>query len=215
MPAKKPADLVVRNETLDEKNQRISRENANKTGRKLPTSAPKELKDFPIAKEAWRRLLREFNSLKAERVDTQDRDLLLDYCMSLQEEDDLLFMRKSAFDDWKNRRDDVETHRKQMKDFGKEQTGQDDWKIMTEELIKLVNKVQAAYKTVLDIDARLDRKRSALLSYQQQMYMTPRSRAGVVAEREEVQNDVDEMEALLGDPVRQFEAMANNGKAGK
>lgn len=116
--------------------------------------------------------MREFESLKAERVDSQDRDLLISYCLALEEENDLVIMLAET---------------KQQLRSGVEGISQ---------------------KTVLDIDARLDRKRSALLNYQQQLYMTPRSRAGVLPEREE-EEDIDEMEMLLSTPVGQMEAMVN------
>ena len=209
MPAKKPADLVVRHETLEEKNQRISAEIANKTGRNLPSSAPKELKGHPFARESWRRLMREFESLKAERVDSQDRDMLIAYCLTLEEEQDLLVMRSAALADWKDRREDVLMHRKHMADYDREG---ETWDVLAKQLLQIVNKVQLAYKTVLDIDARLDRKRSSLREYQQQMYLTPRSRAGVVPERAEEEDQLDEMEKLLGDPTTQFEAIINGGK---
>lgn len=210
MPAKKPADLVVRHETLEEKNQRISAEIANKTGRNLPSSAPKELKGHTFARESWRRLMREFESLKAERVDSQDRDLLIAYCLTLEEEQDLLVMRSAALADWKDRREDVLMHRKHMADYDREC---ETWDVLAKQLLQIVNKVQLAYKTVLDIDARLDRKRSSLLGYQQQMYLTPRSRAGVVPERADEEDQLDEMEKLLGDPTVQFEAIVNKGSS--
>jgi len=209
MPAKKPADLVVRHETLEEKNQRISAEIANKTGRNLPASAPKELKGHTYARESWRRLMREFESLKAERVDSQDRDLLIAYCLTLEEEQDLLTMRAAALSDWKDRREDVLMHRRHMVDY--KENEDDSWDVLAKQLVQIVNKVQLAYKTVLDIDARLDRKRSSLLGYQQQMYLTPRSRAGVVPERADEEDQLDEMEKLLGDPTVQFEAIVNKG----
>ena len=209
MPAKKPADLVVRHETLEEKNQRISAEIANKTGRNLPASAPKELKGHTYARESWRRLMREFESLKAERVDSQDRDLLIAYCLTLEEEQDLLTMRAAALADWKDRREDVLMHRRHMVDY--KENEDDSWDVLAKQLVQIVNKVQLAYKTVLDIDARLDRKRSSLLGYQQQMYLTPRSRAGVVPERADEEDQLDEMEKLLGDPTVQFEAIVNKG----
>ena len=208
MPAKKPADLVVRHETLEEKNQRFSAEIVNKTGRNLPSSAPKELKGHAFARESWRRLMREFESLKADRVDSQDRDLMIAYCLTLEEEQDLLVMRRAALEDWRDRRDDVLMHRKHMAGYDREG---ETWDVLAKQLIQIVNKVQLAYKTVLEIDARLDRKRSSLLTYQQQMYLTPRSRAGVVPERAEEDSPLDEMEKLLGDPTAQFEAIVNKG----
>jgi hypothetical protein len=87
----------------------------------------------------------------------------------------------------------------------------DSWDVLAKQLVQIVNKVQLAYKTVLDIDARLDRKRLSLLGYQQQMYLTPRSRAGVVPERADEEDQLDEMEKLLGDPTVQFEAIVNKG----
>ncbi len=174
MAAKKPSDLIVRNETLDEKNQRISRENANKTGRKLPSSAPKELKGHPFAQAAWRRLMRDFGELKAERVDSQDFDMMVSYCLALEEEDDLIKMRADL--------------RKKLKEGDEDVT----------------------VKSVLDVDARLDRKRTLLSNYQQQMYMTPRARAGVVPERSDDEDDeLDPMEELLNTPVGQLQTMVN------
>lgn len=181
MAAPKPSDLIVRNETEEEKNRRISRENANKTNVRLPKSAPKELKGHPFAQAAWRRLMRDFGELKAERVDSQDFDMMVSYCLALEEEDDLVKMRAEAL--------------QKLKD------GEDD----------------ATVKSVLDIDARLDRKRSLLSQYQQQMYMTPRSRAGVVSELAEVEEEEDDMEAFLKKhlPVVQMEQMVNEAaKAG-
>lgn len=210
MPAKKPADLVVRHETLEEKKQRFSAENATKTGRGLPTSAPKELKGKNFARESWRRLMREFDSLKAERVDSQDRDLLIAYCLTLEEEQELLVMRAAALTDWKDRREDVLLHRRHMVDY--KQSNADGWEVLAKQLVQIVNKVQSAYKTVLDIDARLDRKRSSLREYQQLLYLTPRSRAGVVPERAEEGDPLDEMEKLLGDPTVQFGVLVNGGK---
>lgn len=171
MAARKPSDLIVRNETLEEKNQRISRENANKTGRKLPSSAPKELKGHPFAQAAWRRLMRDFGELKAERVDSQDFDMMVSYCLALEEENDLVLMLVDAKKKLARGDEDV------------------------------------TVKSVLDIDARLDRKRSLLSTYQQQMYMTPRARAGVVPEREDEDDELDPMEELLNSPVVQLEAM--------
>ncbi len=153
--------------------------------------------------------MREFGSLKAERVDSQDRDLLTAYCLTLEEEQDLMIMRTAALEDWRARRDDVLMHRRHMVDY--KETEGESWDELAKQLVQLVNKVQLAYKTVLDIDARLDRKRSSLREYQQQMYLTPRSRAGVVPERAEEEDPLDEMEKLLGDPTVQFEVMANKG----
>ena len=118
-------------------------------------------------------------------------------------------MRSAALADWKDRREDVLMHRKHMADYDREC---ETWDVLAKQLLQIVNKVQLAYKTVLDIDARLDRKRSSLLGYQQQMYLTPRSRAGVVPERAEEEDQLDEMEKLLGDPTTQFEAIINGGK---
>lgn len=154
--------------------------------------------------------MREFDSLKADRVDSQDRDLMIAYCLTLEEEQDLLTMRTAALADWKARREDVTMHRRHMVDY-KPASDAATWAELTDQLVQLVNKVQPAYKTVLDIDARLDRKRSSLLGYQQQMYLTPRSRAGVIPERAEEEDPLDAMEKLLGDPVAQFEAIVKTG----
>ncbi|MBP7212747.1 MAG: hypothetical protein KBA03_00800 [Anaerolineaceae bacterium] len=199
MPAKKPAELVVRNETLDEKNQRKTAENKSKSSRELPESAPVELKDHPVAKKVWKRLIREFNTMEGRMITAQDRDAMVGLCLTVEEEAELRQMRKSAHEDWLARRQAVLDHKRYKDGFG--EIDPVSLVELEKQALQLVNKVQAAYKTVLDIDSRLDRKRSSLKEYLSLFYLTPRSRAGVVPEAKDPEEDNSSLDDLLSQYV--------------
>lgn len=209
MPPKKPAALVQKNETKFEENQRISQEKAVTSDNKLPTTAPKELKGHATAREVWRRLVRQDNKLESPLMSGQDRDVLIDLCLATEEKDELAGMRRSAYEDWLARREDVSAHRKTMREMPKA-LREANFVDLEKEAIQLVNSVQAAYKTVLEIDARMDQKKKLIAEYLRQLYLTPMSRAKAVPNLKDAQaEEVDEMEALLSTPAGQLEAMVN------
>jgi phage terminase small subunit len=214
MPPRKPANLIVRNETKNEENQRISGQKAVTSDTRLPTTAPKELRAHKVAKEVWRRLVREDNKLESPLMSAQDRDLLVDLCLASEEEEQIIQMRNAAREDWLARRQAAIEHRRHMTRWEEMAETEDDFPVNFIELerqaIKLVNHVQAAYRTVLDIDARLDGKRRLIADYLSQLYLTPKSRAKAVPSiREDQAVEVDPMEALISTPASQFEAIAN------
>lgn len=213
MPAKKPLELQSGHDTLDEKNQRFSEENRMKSERNLPSSAPQELKKHPEAKAAWKRLMREFNAIDGRIVTAQDRDLVLGLCMSIQEEAQLVEMRVSAFKLWQELQTAAGGFEDLVEFLGEEEgLGRSAEKELYKEALEWVNRVQAAYKTVLDLDSRLDRKRAMIRDYLEKLYLTPRSRAGVAAPvKDTPDKEIDPMEALLATPVAQFAVLANAG----
>ncbi len=214
MPAKKPLELQVGHDTEDEKNQRFSEENRMKSERNLPASAPQELKKHPEAKAAWKRLMREFNAIDGRIVTAQDRDLLLGLCMSIQEESELVEMRVTALKLWRDLQVTAQGFEELVERLSDEEDlSKGDERELYKDALDWVNRVQAAYKTVLDLDSRLDRKRAMIRDYLEKLYLTPRSRAGVAAPvKETPEKNVDPMEALLASPVGQFTMLANGGK---
>ena len=209
MPPKKPAALVRKNETKIEENQRFSEEKAVTSDNKLPITAPKELRGHTIAREVWRRLVRQDNKLESPLMSGQDRDVLLDLCLAIEEKEGLIEMRRLAHEDWLARREDVHFHRKTMREMDKEQLAAN-LTTLQKEALTLVNQVQAAYKTVLEIDSRMDQKKKLIAEYLRVLYLTPMSRAKAVPTMKDASEDeVDPMEALLSTPVGQLEALVN------
>lgn len=212
MPPKKPASLVRKNETKNEENQRFSEEKAVTSDNKLPITAPKELRGHTVAREVWRRLVRQDNKLESPLMSGQDRDILIDLCLAIEEKEELAGMRKAAHEDWLARREDVHFYRKTMREMDKDELSAN-LASLQKEAIALVNKVQAAYKTVLEIDSRMDQKKKLIAEYLRVLYLTPMSRAKAVPTIKETTTDEeDEMEALLNTPSGQFEAMVNTGR---
>jgi len=62
-----------------------------------------------------------------------------------------------------------------------------------------------AYDEVVKLDGRADRKRALMLQMSQTLYLTPRSRAGVMPKAKEEPQPKDDLEELLG----QVENMTN------
>ena len=85
MPARKPAGLRNRAETKAETAARIANEAALEPERGLSVQAPARLKDHPVAQAAWRRLMRMYGELQATVVTRMDQDLLVDYCMLMEQ----------------------------------------------------------------------------------------------------------------------------------
>lgn len=118
-------------------------------------------------------------------------------------------MRKAAHEDWLARREDVHFYRKTMREMDKDELSTN-LASLQKEAIALVNKVQAAYKTVLEIDSRMDQKKKLIAEYLRVLYLTPMSRAKAVPTiKDASEEEVDPMEALLSTPVGQLEALVN------
>lgn len=138
MPATKPIELHSQNDRhTTRKAARAAAEDAMNPGRTLPVNPPAELKEYPIAMQVWRRTVRLFDGLQANILTALDRDLLIEYSLSMQFIDDLRRLRAGA--------------------------------------IKAKN-----FELLLSLDQRLDRKAARIDNLRQQLYLTPRSRAGVV-----------------------------------
>lgn len=184
MPARKPAGLRNRAETKAETAARIANEAALEPERGLSLQAPTRLKDHPVAQAAWRRLMRMYGELQATVVTRMDMDLLVDYCILMEQVGELDELRKSAMDTWRA-----------MQQAWPEIVASMDVKKILEASALL----QATYSDMIKLDGRVDRKRAFLLQLRQSLYLTPRARAAAVPEKKEKPEEPDELEKLLDD----------------
>lgn len=184
MPARKPLALHTRHATKAEKAARVASEEALAPERGLPMAAPARLRGHPVAGEAWRRLMRLYAELEADIVTRLDQDLLIDYCMLMEQVAEIDTMRSTAYQVWLQL---AKKHKELM------EAGQAD------EAVIYAIKVVDAFTAVTKLDARADQKRKTLHQWRQSLYLTPRSRAGVAPAKKEEEIPPDDMELLLGE----------------
>ena len=183
MPAKKPSGLHTRHSTRAEKAKRTAQEESLQPGRSLPTE-PVRLDGHPIAAAAWRRLMREFGQLEAVIVTRLDIDLLVDYCILMEQSSEIDRMRKVAYETWL-------CLGKQFEDMNEDGES----KAAEEIAMKVVN----LFDAVIKLDRRADRKRDMLLKLRQAMYLTPRARAAADPKKKEKEAPEDPFEKMLND----------------
>jgi phage terminase small subunit len=183
MPAKKPASLIKRHETAEEKSARASRESSVRPEHSLPKSAPTALRNHKLASEAWRRLSRLYGEVEGEIVTRMDADQLVDYCLLAEQVLEIDQLRKSAFDIYKL----LEAERVKALDLGDVVLA-----------ISLSERVTGAFDGIVKLDARSERKRALLKQYRESLYLTPRARAGAAPEKKEKEEPPDPLEQLLG-----------------
>lgn len=150
----------------------------------LPKSPPARLKDHPAAAAAWRQLMRTYGELQAEIVTRLDLDLLVDYCLLMEQIAELDQMRDAAFTVWR-----------EMTELWKQLPKE----IPFDEKLDIAMKIQGAEAELLKVDARADQKRKTLHQWRQSLYLTPRSRAGVAPPKKAEEQPLDPMDALLGE----------------
>ncbi len=196
MPARKPAGLRNRAETKAAKAERIANEAALEPKRELSIQAPAKLKDHSVAQAAWRRLMRTYDELDATVVTRLDMDLLIDYCLLMEQVGELDELRKSAMDTWRA-----------LQHAWPEIVASMD----ARKLLEASALLQATYSDMIKLDGRVDRKRAFLLQLRQSLYLTPRARAAAVPAKKEKPEEPDELEQLLDD-VSQFVNGKQDGK---
>ncbi len=182
MPARKPQGLKARHDTKDEIEQREAAEAAMTPDRSLPMSAPAKLDGHEVAAATWRRLMRIYGELKAQLVSLLDMDLLIHYCIVSEQVVELDAMRTASFKLWADLQRAYEKLPPEI-DFD----------------IKLsfIGKLQQAQNDIRSLDARCDQKRRLLHQFEQSLYLTPRSRAGVLPEGKDKEPPKDALEQLL------------------
>ena len=186
MPAAKPKALIQRHETKAEQQARADKEAAFDSGFELPKREPAELKDHSTAAKTWRRLMREFSNIEESYVISLDRDMLINYCILVEQLEELDRMRKTSYRIWLHYGKNYE---KSVKDDDEESA--EEWAL----------KAGDAFDDVVKLDARADQKRKAIFDLQKSLYMTPRSRAGAKPPPKEPEVPQDEMGKLLSNSV--------------
>jgi hypothetical protein len=126
--------------------------------------------------------MRVYGELEAQIVNRLDLDLLVDYCLLVEQVDELDAMRKAAYEAWRRLCEQAQAE---------EGAG-------TEEILQGQAALIVMQAEVVKLDGRADRKRALLHQMRQSLYLTPRSRAGAAPARREAEPEADPMEQLLG-----------------
>lgn len=182
MPARKPQTLITRHETAAEKSERARRESLTRPAKALPMQAPALLDGHEVAQAAWRRTLREFAAIDGEIVTRLDMGLLVDYCLVLEQLAQVDVMREKAFKVYEQ----VSAMYDNLMKTGQEEKASD-----------LIPKITLSFDSMSKMDTRADRKRDLIFRMRQNMYLTPRARAGVAPAAKEQSPVVDEFEQMM------------------
>jgi phage terminase small subunit len=183
MAPRKPATLISRDETKADRQARVDGESSLQPVSELSQKPPAQLFGHHVAWAHWKRLIGLYQEIEGKVVTAFDVDLLLDYCMVIEElRVDLPQLQKMLMVTYE--RLDAKT-----KDVEDDETL---FKI-TRELSTLAARIQA-------MDARRDRKRTLAQNLRQTLYLTPRSRAGVAPPTKPPDEPDDDMEKLLKGP---------------
>lgn len=222
MPARKPQGLKTRHDTKADIETRVAQEESMAPERDLPMAAPARLKDHPVAAEVWRRLMRGWAGIKAKVVTELDRDLLVDYCVLMEQVGELDLMRKTTYQMWlelgvahdqaihksAEAKNAAEETAKMVKATGGELPEKGPGSLAEvmkweEKAVALASKSLDAFEAVVKLDSRVDRKRALLLQWRQSLYLTPRARAATAPEKKEKPEEPDPL-AMLLDQVGDF-----------
>lgn len=181
MPARKDSSLNKRHVTKSEEKTRKSAEAAVKPKTQISAKPPAMLKGHKIACAVWTRTIKLYGETQGTLITAFDETLLMRYCLAV---DDLSW--------WKGLRDEVEkTYRAAKKKLANAKT--DDMQAYYNAL----SQVNALLARLQGFDARLDGKGKYILSLEQSLYLTPRSRAGAAPEEKEPEKPKSEMDNLL------------------
>jgi cobalamin-dependent methionine synthase I len=184
MPARKPADLVIRAETKAARKERRDGEAAMQPKRQLPKQAPAALKGHVAARRLGEKMIRLYGELDAQIVSLLDQDMLTDYCLLVEQAQELDQMRKSAMRAWR-------AAQKAFDRLSRKKIAN------AKEFAKLLTAINSTFDDVVKLDARADRKRSLLLALRQSLYLTPRSRAGVNPPEKQPEKPKSKLGALI------------------
>jgi hypothetical protein len=136
-----------------------------------------------FAAATWKKTIGLYLEIQGQIVTAFDEGALIDYCLAMEEADERLKQLKTATQDFEVLRAAAKRTKQTVENFST-------WTHMWE----LVNTKE---QTLLKLDARLDQKRKFILSLRQNLYLLPRSRAGVAPTEKEQKEDDDPMSRLL------------------
>jgi hypothetical protein len=180
VPAAKPLALVTRHDTNEDIAARKEAEAAMRPTTELSGRVPVALHGHKLAQRVWKRMISIYEEMDAQIVSKLDEDMLVDYCLVMEELvdlDRLHLLSMSVFEQLDERVRDLYSG--------------------TDELMPLLKQLTLLLKEIKSIDARSDRKRTFLHKLRQSLYLTPRSRAGVTPDGKAPEEAADPMEALL------------------
>lgn len=134
---------------------------------------PAELKGHAYAVAKYRQLMGLYSETIGEIVTAFDLDLLVDYCLTLEEAAEFMALRAGV-----------------MKRIAAAEKSR---KANSGEVVGFLA------EQVLDIDASLRRARAQAHKLREALYLTPRARAGKAPPRKPAQPEAEEMDELLKD----------------
>ena len=128
--------------------------------------------------------MRRYSELEATIVTGLDWILVENFCLAVQQYDELINMRRSAYQIW-------EKLDKALEELNEETPAEDQ--------VKMWMKVGGALSDATKLDARIDRKAALLHQLGQSLYVTPRARAGTAPKPKDKEEPPDDMEQLMDD----------------
>jgi hypothetical protein len=187
MPARKPSSLNAMSTTKEERSKRESAESAMTPRIALNTALPLRLRGrgHTNGAAAWKQAMKTYASTDSIIATAFDTELLVNYCLAIEEAIELADLRAVIILNWKD-------SEKALKKIKKTADNLKEWTAMQEV-------VNGFYMRIQGMDARLDGKKKLILAMQQSLYLTPRSRAGVAPTDKEPEHDDDPMAALLNE----------------
>jgi len=185
MPAKKPGALKSRHDTKADLDASAQAEAAMTPTTQLTLQPPALLRGHKHATATWKELIGLYQETDGQIVTAFDSWLLAKYCLLEEEAIELDALRRSVLDDYEAvsmQLSKIKPKADNFKEYGN----------LLEQKVALLTRYQG-------FDARLDGKRKFLVDMAQQLYLTPRSRAGVAPKEKEKPKPKNGMGALLDD----------------
>ncbi len=144
----------------------------------IEKAPPPELDGHPFAQKVWRRSVKLYGELEATIVTGLDRDHLADYCLTSEE---VMKIGK----DLERARQSIEKLERRIPH------------VKADALEKTMEQLNAAYRLLINLNGRIDRKRKICMVMRHDLYLTPRSRAGVAPGAKPPEPEKDPMEEVL------------------
>lgn len=167
MPAKKPVSLNKRHDTKAVRMKRIASEAALTPKFPLMLRAPAKLIGA-VARTKWKETVALYFSLDARIVSVLDRGLLEDYCATCGQLAEIDNLRAKALANYFQSQKKLDKIKARLEE------------IDPKKVLQLINAVNWQMDLIIKLDGRTDRKRALLHTMRQSLYLTPRSRAGMI-----------------------------------